>query len=147
MSVSIADIHRAADLIAGSVVRTPTIRSGPLSDLLGANIYLKLETMQRTGSFKDRGALVKLMSLTADEKKRGVIAVSAGNHAQGVAYHAQRLRIPATIVMPEGTPFTKVRRTRGARRADRAARQRRQRDRTFRLGTRGAGPAYLCPSL
>ena len=113
MSVSIADIRRAADLIAGSVVRTPTIRSGPLSDLLGANIYLKLETMQRTGSFKDRGALVKLMSLTADEKKRGVIAVSAGNHAQGVAYHAQRLGIPATIVMPEGTPFTKVRRTRG----------------------------------
>lgn len=111
MSVSIDDIRRAADLIARDVVRTPTIRSGPLSDLLDADVYLKLETLQRTGSFKDRGALVKLDSLTADEKKRGVIAVSAGNHAQGVAYHAQRLGIPATIVMPEGTPFTKVRRT------------------------------------
>lgn len=112
MSVSIVDIRRAADLIAGSVVRTPTIRSGPLSDLLGANVYLKLETLQRTGSFKDRGALVKLMSLSAAEQKRGVIAVSAGNHAQGVAYHARRLGIPATIIMPQGTPFTKVRRTR-----------------------------------
>jgi threonine dehydratase len=111
MSVSIDDIRRAADLIARDVVRTPTIRSGPLSDLLDADVYLKLEILQRTGSFKDRGALVKLDSLTADEKKRGVIAVSAGNHAQGVAYHAQRLGIPATIVMPEGTPFTKVRRT------------------------------------
>ena len=112
MSVSIVNIRRAADLIAGSVVRTPTIRSGPLSDLLGANVYLKLETLQRTGSFKDRGALVKLMSLSAAEQKRGVIAVSAGNHAQGVAYHARRLGIPATIIMPQGTPFTKVRRTR-----------------------------------
>ncbi len=77
MSVSIDDIRRAADLIAGDVVRTPTIRSGPLSDLFGANVYLKLETLQRTGSFKDRGALVKLKSLSAAEKKRGVIAVSA----------------------------------------------------------------------
>ena len=75
---------------------------------MGAEIYLKLETLQRTGSFKDRGALVKLKSLEETAAKAGVIAISAGNHAQGVAYHAQRLGIPATIVMPKGTPFTKV---------------------------------------
>ena len=111
MSVSIEDIRAAAALIAGEVVRTPTVRSGPLSAALGIDVFVKLETLQHTGSFKDRGALVKLRSLTADEMARGVIAISAGNHAQGVAYHAQRLGIPATIVMPEGTPFVKVRRT------------------------------------
>ena len=108
---SVEDICAAADAIAGEVVRTPTVRSGPLSDLLGLEVFVKLETLQRTGSFKDRGALFKLKSLSPDEMSRGVIAISAGNHAQGVAYHAQRLGIPATIVMPEGTPFTKVRRT------------------------------------
>src|SRR3954471_18467438 len=77
------------------------------------SVHLKLENQQFTGSFKDRGALNKLLSLTPEERKRGVIAMSAGNHAQGVAYHAQRLGIPATIVMPKGTPFTKVERTRG----------------------------------
>ncbi|MDD9902571.1 MAG: pyridoxal-phosphate dependent enzyme, partial [Rhodospirillaceae bacterium] len=111
MSVSVEDIRAAADAIAGEVVRTPTVRSGPLSDLLGLEVFVKLETLQRTGSFKDRGALFKLKSLSPDEMSRGVIAISAGNHAQGVAYHAQRLAIPATIVMPEGTPFNKVRRT------------------------------------
>ncbi len=111
MSVSIDDIRAAAALIRGQVVRTPTVRSGALSDEIGAEVFVKLETLQRTGSFKDRGALVKLKSLSADEMSRGVIAISAGNHAQGVAYHAQRLGIPATIVMPEGTPFNKVRRT------------------------------------
>jgi len=111
MSVSIDDIRAAQRVIDGEVVRTPTVRSGLLSDEVGADIFLKLETMQRTGSFKDRGALVKLKSLSAEEGARGVIAVSAGNHAQGVASHAQRLGIPATILMPEGTPFTKVRRT------------------------------------
>ncbi|NKB57823.1 MAG: threonine ammonia-lyase [Alphaproteobacteria bacterium] len=111
MSVTIADIRAAAALIEGQVVRTPIVRSGALSDQLGCDIFIKLETLQHTGSFKDRGALVKLKSLTPGERSRGVIAISAGNHAQGVAYHAQRLGIPATIVMPEGTPFNKVRRT------------------------------------
>lgn len=111
MSVSVEDIREAASAIAGAVVRTPIVRSEPLSDALNAEIFVKLETLQRTGSFKDRGALFKLQSLTAEERSRGVIAISAGNHAQGVAYHAQRLGIPATIVMPEGTPFNKVRRT------------------------------------
>jgi threonine dehydratase len=111
MTVSLEDINAAATIIEGEVARTPMVRAAALSDQFGANIYLKLETLQRTGSFKDRGALVKLLSLTPEQAKRGVIAISAGNHAQGVAYHAQRLGIPATIVMPEGTPFNKVART------------------------------------
>ncbi|MBL4720315.1 MAG: threonine ammonia-lyase [Alphaproteobacteria bacterium] len=111
MSVSIADIHAAAETMKGAVARTPLVRAGALSDRFGADIFLKLETLNHTGSFKDRGALVKLQSLTPEQRKRGVIAISAGNHAQGVAYHAQRLSIPATIVMPEGTPFNKVLRT------------------------------------
>jgi threonine dehydratase len=111
LPVSIDHIRSAAEQIAGAVVRTPIVRGGSLSDELGAEVFIKLETLQRTGSFKDRGALVKLESLTDDARNRGVIAVSAGNHAQGVASHAQRLGIPATIVMPEGTPFNKVRRT------------------------------------
>ncbi len=111
MTVTFDDIRTAADTIKQSVVRTPTVRSGPLSDLIGADVFLKLETQQFTGSFKDRGAFVKLSSLDRDHAKNGVIAVSAGNHAQGVAYHAQRLGIPATIVMPTSTPFTKVNRT------------------------------------
>jgi len=111
MSVTIETIRKAAKTIAGAVVRTPTLRSGPLSDWLGADVFLKLETLQYTGSFKDRGALVKLSSLPPEAAKRGVIAISAGNHAQGVAYHARRLGIPATIVMPKATPFTKVSRT------------------------------------
>src|SRR6185437_9826818 len=85
--------------------------SPALSALTGAEIVLKLETLHPTGSFKERGALNKLKSLTPEERAAGVIAMSAGNHAQGVAYHARRLGIPATIVMPEGTPFTKIERT------------------------------------
>jgi threonine dehydratase len=111
MTVTIDTIRAAARTLQGAVARTPTIRSGPLSALTGAEVYLKLETLQYTGSFKDRGALVKLASLTAGQAKNGVIAVSAGNHAQGVAYHARRLGIPATIVMPMTTPFTKINRT------------------------------------
>jgi threonine dehydratase len=111
MTVSLEDINAAAKIIEGKVVRTPLVRAEALSNLLGADIRLKLETLQYTGSFKDRGALVKLHSLTPEQASAGVIAISAGNHAQGVAYHAQRLGIPATIVMPEGTPFNKVART------------------------------------
>ena len=106
------DIRAAAGRIQGRVVRTPLVNSPRLAALSGAkSVHLKLENQQFTGSFKDRGALNKLLSLTPEEAKRGVIAMSAGNHAQGVAYHAQRLGIPATIVMPKGTPFTKVERT------------------------------------
>ena len=116
MKVTPESIKAAAEIIAGKVARTPIVPSGPLSHYLGTEIFVKLETMQRTGSFKDRGALVKLKAV-AREGSKGVIAISAGNHAQGVAYHAQRLGLPATIVMPKGTPFTKVVRTRdfGAR--------------------------------
>jgi threonine dehydratase len=111
LPVTLADIRAAAAAIKGEVMRTPTIAAPALSALTGAEIVLKLETLHPTGSFKERGALNKLKSLTPAQRKAGVIAMSAGNHAQGVAYHAQRLRIPATIVMPEGTPFTKIERT------------------------------------
>jgi threonine dehydratase len=111
LPVTIADIRNAAGAIAGAVARTPTIAAPALSALCGCEIYLKLETLHRTGSFKERGALVKLLALTPMQRRRGVVAMSAGNHAQGVAYHAQRLGIPATIVMPEGTPFIKVEHT------------------------------------
>src|SRR5260221_9193668 len=113
MSVTIEDIDRAAKLIAGRVVQTPTFFAPRLSTLTGAEVFIKYENMQATGSFKDRGALVKLESLSPDERQRGVIAMSAGNHAQGVAYHAGRLGIPATIVMPAFTPNMKVTHTRG----------------------------------
>ena len=117
MSVSIEDIRAAARTIEGEVVRTPLVPALRLSELLGCTLSLKLENLQFTGSFKDRGALNKLKSLDPDQAARGVIAMSAGNHAQGVAFHAERLGIPATIVMPEFAPFTKVERTRsfGAR--------------------------------
>ncbi|MBL8708006.1 MAG: threonine ammonia-lyase [Rhodospirillaceae bacterium] len=109
---TLADIEAAAARILGDVVLTPTVAAPRIAAQLDlASLWLKLESQQFTGSFKDRGALNKLKSLSADEAKRGVIAMSAGNHAQGVAYHAKRLGIPATIVMPEGTPFTKAERT------------------------------------
>lgn len=111
MTVTLDDIRRAATQIAGSVVHTPSVRSGRLSALAGCRLTLKLENLQDIGSFKQRGALVKLLGLTPEQKRNGVIAMSAGNHAQGVAYHAQRLGIPATIVMPQGTPFSKIERT------------------------------------
>jgi len=114
MGVTIDDIRRAATTIAGHVVRTPAIMAPRLAEATGAReVILKLENLQYTGSFKDRGAYNKLASLDAAARKSGVIAMSAGNHAQGVAYHAGRLGIPATIVMPDGTPFNKVERTRG----------------------------------
>ncbi|MBT5416269.1 MAG: threonine ammonia-lyase, partial [Rhodospirillaceae bacterium] len=112
MTVTIEDIRAAAATIGDQVVRTPCVPSRTLSAITGAEIWLKFENLQYTASFKDRGALNKLASLTEEEKSRGVIACSAGNHAQGVAYHAERLGIPATIVMPAATPFTKVRLTR-----------------------------------
>jgi threonine dehydratase len=111
LPLTIAEIRAAAAAIAGEVLRTPSVASPALSALTGAEIVLKLETLHPTGSFKERGALNKLKSLTPEERSAGVIAMSAGNHAQGVAYHARRLGIPATIIMPEGTPFTKVERT------------------------------------
>lgn len=111
MSVTFEDIKAAAALIEGHVLRTPSFLSDPLSSLLGFDVYLKLENLQHTSSFKPRGALVRLLSLDDDARKAGVVAASAGNHAQGVAFHAQHLGIPATIYMPVGTPFTKVRRT------------------------------------
>ena len=111
MTVKLADIERAAKAIAGAVARTPTAPVKALSDMADCTAWLKLETLQATGSFKERGALNKLLSLSPAERKAGVVAMSAGNHAQGVAYHARRLGIPATIVMPEGTPFTKIDRT------------------------------------
>src|SRR5437588_5801184 len=111
LPVTIADVRHAAAALEGAVARTPLIRAAALSELAGCQTYLKLETMQSTGSFKERGALNKLLSLTEAERRAGVVAMSAGNHAQGVAYHARRLGIPATIVMPAGTPFTKIDRT------------------------------------
>jgi threonine dehydratase len=111
LPVALADIRSAAETIAGAVLRTPAVRATALTELVGAEIVLKLETLHPTGSFKERGALTKLLSLDASQRRAGVIAMSAGNHAQGVAYHARRLGIPTTIVMPADTPFTKIERT------------------------------------
>jgi threonine dehydratase len=107
-TIGLEQIEAAHATISDHIVRTPTVAAPKLSALTGAEIYLKYENLQFTNSFKDRGALVKLASLTAEEARRGVIAMSAGNHAQAVAYHAERLGIPATIVMPQHTPFMKV---------------------------------------
>jgi len=111
LPISLDDVRAAAKRIAGKVERTPLRRSRTLSDITGAKVWVKFENQQFTASFKERGALNKLLSLTEAERRAGVIAVSAGNHAQGVAYNAQRLSIPATIVMPKGTPFVKVEHT------------------------------------
>src|SRR2546430_2841216 len=111
MPVTIDDIRAAAKRIAGAVESTPFVHSRTLSKLTGAEIFLKFENLQFTASFKERGALNKLLSLSEAERKRGVIAMSAGNHAQAVAYHAARLGIPAVIVMPKGSPNTKVKNT------------------------------------
>jgi threonine dehydratase len=109
--VSFEDVRVAAERIADLIVATPTVRAAALSERTGAEVWLKLETRQRTGSFKDRGAANRMLQLSPAERARGVIAMSAGNHAQAVAYQGTRLGIPATIVMPDTTPFTKVRRT------------------------------------
>ncbi len=100
LAVNFADIEAARALIKGQVLRTPMLPAPRLSGLTGASVFVKYENLQVTNSFKDRGALVKLSSLNAQERVRGVIAMSAGNHAQAVAYHASRLKIAATIVMP-----------------------------------------------
>jgi threonine dehydratase len=110
--VTRADVEAAARTIAGAVARTPSHVSETLSEILGSHVVLKFDNMQFTASFKERGARNKLESLTADERRAGVVAVSAGNHAQAVARHASLLGIPATIVMPASTPFVKVARTR-----------------------------------
>jgi threonine dehydratase len=112
LAVTYDDIVRAADAIRGAVIPTRFEPSRTLSTLLNAEIWLKFENLQFTASYKERGALNKLLTLTAAERANGVIAMSAGNHAQGVAYHAHRLGIPATIVMPAGTPTIKVENTR-----------------------------------
>jgi threonine dehydratase len=109
--VTMDDIRRAAKVIEGAVVRTPCDRSLTLGRDLDSEIWLKFENLQFTSSYKERGALVRLTALSEAERKRGVIAMSAGNHAQGVSYHAGRLGIPATIVMPEGTPAVKAENT------------------------------------
>ena len=109
--VRLSDIEGARRTIAGVVLRTPMLPAPKFSVLTGAEVFVKYENLQVTNSFKDRGALVKLASLTEAERSRGVIAMSAGNHAQAVAYHAARLKIPATIVMPVTTPFVKVQAT------------------------------------
>src|SRR5277367_2218094 len=106
--VTLADIEAARRALAGHVLRTPLLAAPPLSALTGADVYVKYENLQVTNSFKERGAAVKLAALDSGERRRGVIAMSAGNHAQAVAYHARRLGIPATIVMPVTTPFVKV---------------------------------------
>lgn len=112
MAITLADIEAARRVLAGQVLRTPMLPAPRLSALTGAQVFVKYENLQVTNSFKDRGALVKLSALTADERKRGIVAMSAGNHAQAVAYHAARLGIPATIVMPVTTPAVKVAATR-----------------------------------
>ncbi|MCZ7563076.1 MAG: threonine ammonia-lyase [Burkholderiales bacterium] len=109
--VTLDHVRRAAETIRGQVHDTPCDESRTLSEICGARIFLKFENLQFTASFKERGALAKLLSLDAAGRARGVIAVSAGNHAQGVAYHAKRLGIPAVIVMPRFTPAVKVERT------------------------------------
>lgn len=112
MKVNLHDIQDAAKAIEGQIVETPCTRSHTLSEITGAEVILKFENHQFTASFKDRGALMKLLSLTAEQREAGVIAMSAGNHAQSVAYHAQRLGVSATIVMPRYTPNVKVEHTR-----------------------------------
>lgn len=111
--IELSAIQAAATRLQGQLLRTPCVASRTLSDITGAQVFLKFENLQFTSSFKERGACNKLAQLTAQERARGVIAMSAGNHAQGVAYHAQRLGLRAVIVMPRFTPGVKVERTRG----------------------------------
>lgn len=111
-AIGLADIEAAAARIAPHILRTPMLAAPRLSQMTGATVFVKHENMQATASFKERGAINRLLALTVEERRRGVIAMSAGNHAQAVAYHASRFGIPATIVMPEGTPLVKVENTR-----------------------------------
>jgi threonine dehydratase len=110
---TIEDIRAAAERIKDSIIRTPMLVSQTLSEIVGAEVWLKFENLQFTAAYKERGALNKLLQLSDEERSRGVIAASAGNHAQAVAYHAKRLGIPAVIVMPEPTPTVKVTQTAG----------------------------------
>jgi threonine dehydratase len=110
---TVGDIRAAAERIHGSVVRTPMLLSRTLSEIIGAEVWLKFENLQFTAAYKERGALNKLLQLSAEERSRGVIAASAGYHAQAVAYHGKRLGIPVTIVMPRPTPMIKVMQTEG----------------------------------
>ncbi len=112
MSLTLKSIQEAAERLRGNILLTPCTYARTISQITGAEVYLKFENLQFTAAFKERGALNKLLSLTAAERKRGVIAMSAGNHAQGVAYHARRLQIPAVIIMPKHTPNVKVEHTR-----------------------------------
>ncbi len=111
MTLTFDDVVGARANIKDFVIETPTIKATRLSIHLGLDLYLKLENLQHTSAFKARGALNKLLTLDDEQRKNGVIACSAGNHAQGVAYNASRLDIPSTIVMPNGTPFNKIKRT------------------------------------
>src|SRR5436190_3652083 len=108
MNVTVSDIRNAARRISDGVIVTPCPESIPLSEITGARIFCKLDNLQRTGSFKERGARNALLRLTAAQKKRGVIAASAGNHALGLAYHGKLLGIPVTVVMPDYAPLIKV---------------------------------------
>src|SRR4051794_10436735 len=108
LTITLSEIQAAAAAIAGQVARTPLTLSRTLSELTGAEVWLKFENMQFTASFKERGALNAMLRLGPEQMRRGVITMSAGNHAQAVAYHARRLGIAATIVMPRGTPLIKV---------------------------------------
>ena len=112
MSISGQDVRNAAAQLEGHVLRTPMVVSPLLSQQLGCNIYTKLECLQYTSSFKARGAFIAMQSLSDEQRSAGVIAMSAGNHAQAVAYHAGQMGIPAVIVMPSQTPFAKIARTR-----------------------------------
>ena len=111
--ISLHDIQCAAQRLQGHILETPCVESRTLSHIVGAQVFLKFENLQFTASFKERGACNKLAQLSPEERARGVIAMSAGNHAQGVAYHAQRLGLRAVIVMPRFTPDVKIERTRG----------------------------------
>ncbi|MDP3633831.1 pyridoxal-phosphate dependent enzyme, partial [Phenylobacterium sp.] len=108
MTLSIDDIRAAAERLKGRIERTPCRHSKTLSEITGAEVWVKFENLQFTAAYKERGALNTLLQLSDNEAKRGVIAASAGNHSQGLAYHAARLGIPVTIVMPRNTPFVKV---------------------------------------
>lgn len=111
MILTPSDINEAYARIKDDVIRTPTVRATRLSMRLGVDLHLKLENLQHTNAFKARGALNKLLTLSGDQLKNGVVACSAGNHAQGLAFNAQRLGVKTTIVMPKGTPFNKIHRT------------------------------------
>src|SRR6187401_3604058 len=104
LPIGLADVEAAAARIAGAVVRTPTMLSRTLSQATGATVYVKFENLQHTGAYKERGALNKLLLMNSMTRARGVIAASAGNHSQAVAYHARRLGVPTVIVMPRPTP-------------------------------------------